>query len=227
VTIAQMNELLHRDPALPLPPPPKDLPPPPAADPSAPARLEGEAVDRRPDIARARQHARAEEARAARAGRESYPDVTVSTSYNSMWDMPEHRWMVGLSFTLPVQTGRRTGAVEEANAMRSRYDAEAASTGDMARTQVVVALKQLDEAGHVLHIFEERLLPIARQQVDAARAAFIASQVPFVSVVDAEKNLRGVELEEKMAQADCDRRRAELDRALGRMPGVDGKEDAR
>jgi outer membrane protein TolC len=144
-----------------------------------------------------------------------------------MWDMPEHRWMVGLSFTLPVQTGRRTGAVEEANAMRSRYDAEAASTGDMARTQVVVALKQLDEAGHVLHIFEERLLPIARQQVDAARAAFIASQVPFVSVVDAEKNLRGVELEEKMAQADCDRRRAELDRALGRMPGVDGKEDAR
>jgi hypothetical protein len=90
----------------------------------------------------------------------------------------------------------------------------------------VVALKRLDEAGHVLHIFEERLLPIARQQVDAARAAFVSSGVPFVSVVDAEKNLRGVELDQRVAEADYDRRRGELDRALGRMPGLDGKEDA-
>jgi outer membrane protein TolC len=227
VAVAQMNELLHRDPELPLPPPPKDLPMPAAPDVAAPDRLESEAVGRRPDIAGARQHAHAEEARAERAARESYPDVTVSTSYNSMWDMPEHRWMVGLSFNLPVQLGRRRGAVDEANAMRAQYDADAARLSDMARTQVVVALKQLEEAGHVLHIFEERLLPIARQQVDAARAAFIASQSPFVSVIDAEKNLRGVELDQQVAEADYDRRRAELDRALGRMPGLDGKGDAR
>ncbi len=226
VTVAQMNELLHRDPELPLPPPPKDLPTPTAPEVAAPGRMENEAVDHRPDIAGARQHARAEEARGERAARESYPDLTVSTSYNSMWDMPEHRWMVGLSFNLPVQLGRRRGAVDEANAMRAQYEAEAARMSDMARTQVVVALKQLEEATHVLHIFEERLLPIARQQVDAARASFISSGVPFVSVIDAEKNLRGVELDQQMAQADYDRRRGELDRALGRMPGLDGKEDA-
>ena len=227
VTVAQMDELLHRDPELPLPPPPKDLPMQGDADAAAPERLESEAVDHRPDIAGARQHARAEEARAERAQRESYPDVTVSTSYNSMWDMPEHRWTVGLSFNLPVQLGRRSGAVDEANAMRAQYDADAARMSDMARTQVVVALKQLEEAGHVLHIFEDRLLPIARQQVDAARAAFISSQTPFVSLIDAEKNLRGVELDQQVAQADYDRRRGELDRALGRMPGLDGKEAAR
>lgn len=192
-----------------------------------PGRLETEAVNHRPDIAGARQHARAEEARAERAERESYPDVTVSTSYNSMWDAPEHRWMVGLSFNLPVQTGRRRGAVDEANAMRAKYEADAARMSDMARTQVVVAVKQLEEASHVLHIFEERLLPIARQQVDAARAAFISSQAPFVAAIDAEKNLRGVELDQQVAQADYDRRRGELDRALGRMPGLEEKEDAR
>jgi outer membrane protein, heavy metal efflux system len=225
--MAQMNELLHRDPELPLPPPPDDLPLPPTPDAAAPERLETEAIDHRPDIAGVRQHARAEEARSERAAREAYPDVTVSTSYNSMWDMPEHRWMVGLSFNLPVQTGRRHGAVDEANAMRARYDAEAARMTDMARTQVVVALKQLDEAGHVVRLFEERLLPIARQEVDAARAAFVSSGVPFVSVIDAEKNLRGVELDQQMAEADYDRRRGELDRALGRIPGLDGKEEGR
>ncbi|MGO9835003.1 MAG: TolC family protein [Polyangiaceae bacterium] len=227
VTVAQMNELLHRDPELPLPPPPKDLATRASADVAVPGRLETEAVDHRPDIAGARQHARAEEARAERAERESYPDVTVSTSYNSMWDAPEHRWMVGLSFNLPVQTGRRRGAVDEANAMRAKYEADAARMSDMARTQVVVAVKQLEEASHVLHIFEERLLPIARQQVDAARAAFISSQAPFVAAIDAEKNLRGVELDQQVAQADYDRRRGELDRALGRMPGLEEKEDAR
>jgi|HubBroStandDraft_6_1064221.scaffolds.fasta_scaffold195058_2 cobalt-zinc-cadmium efflux system outer membrane protein len=227
VTVAQMNELLHRDPELPLPPPPEDLPMRAGAADAAPGRMEAEAVDHRPDIAGARQHARAEEARAERAEREWYPDVTVSTSYNSMWDTPEHRWMVGLSFNLPVQTGRRHGAVDEANAMRAKYEADAARASDMARTQVVVACKQLEEASHVLHIFEERLLPIARQQVDAARAAFISSRAPFVAAIDAEKNLRGVELDRQVAQADYDRRRGELDRALGRMPGLEEREDAR
>jgi cobalt-zinc-cadmium efflux system outer membrane protein len=226
VTVAQMNELLHRAPELPLPPPPKDLPLPSGPDVVDAQRLESEAVDRRPDIAAARQHARAEQARADRAGREYLPDVTVSTSYNSMWDTPEHRWMVGLGFNLPVQTGRRGGAVDEANASRAKFEADAERMSDAARTQVVVALKQLEESAHVLHIYEERLLPIARDEVQAARSAFTASQAPFVAVIDAEKNLRTVELEEQVARADYDRRRGELDRALGRIPGLDGKDGA-
>jgi len=183
-------------------------------------RLEAEAVERRPDIAAAREHARAEQARADRASRESFPDVTVSTSFNSMWDTPEHRWMVGLGFNLPLQTGRRGGSVDEAQAMRARYEADVARLSDAARTQVVVAIAQLDESEHVLHLFETRLLPVARDEVDAARAAFTASQTPFVAVVDAEKNLRSVELDQQIAQADHDRRRAELERALGRIPGL-------
>jgi outer membrane protein TolC len=72
-------------------------------------------------------------------------------------------------------------------------------------------------------LFEERLVPVARDQVDAARAGFIASRNDFVAVISAEKNLRSVELDYQMARATFDRRRAELDRALGRMPGLDEK----
>jgi outer membrane protein TolC len=227
VTVAQMNELLHRAPELRLPPPPSDLAFAPSPDASNAGPLETEAVERRPEIVAARERARAAQARAERASREYLPDVTVSTSFSSLWDVPEQRWMVGLGFNLPVQAERRAGAVDEAKAMRAQYEAEAERMGDAARTAVAVSLKQLEESGHVLHIFEDRLLPIARQQVDAARSAFAASQVPFVTAIDAEKNLRGVELEQKRAQADYDRRRAELDRAVGRIPGLDGKEDAR
>jgi cobalt-zinc-cadmium efflux system outer membrane protein len=225
VTIAEMNELLHRAPDAPLPPPPAELSVGPSLDSTEAPRLETQAVAQRPDIAAARAHARAAQARADRGRRESLPDFIVSTAYNSMWDTPEHRWTVGLSFNLPLPNGRREGAVDEANAMRAEYEANAARMSDAARTQVAVALKRLEESKHVLHLMDDRLLPIARDEVDAARAAFTVSQAPFVAVVDAEKNLRGVELDREMALADSDRRRAELDRALGRIPGI-GQVDA-
>lgn len=225
VTVAQMNELLHRAPELPLPPPPAELPMPAIPSSGEMQHLETNAVAHRSEITAARQRAQGAQARADRADREYYPDLTVSTSYNSMWDMPEHRWMVGLGFNLPIQTGRRAGAADEALAMRAQFESDASRLTDAARTQMFVALKRLQESEHVIGIFEKRLLPVARDQIDAARAGFTASQNPFVAVVAAEKNLRSVELDYQMARAECDRHRAELDRALGRIPGLDAQED--
>lgn len=225
VTVAQMNELLHRSPELPLPPPPKELPLPSVPDSSDTKRLETDAVAHRSEITAARQRAEAAGARADRAEREYYPDLTLSTSYNSMWDMPQHRWMVGVGFNVPIQTGRRSGSADESRAMRAQFESDAQRLSDSARTQVFVALKQLEESKHVLGLFETRLLPVARDQIDAARAGFTTSQNPFMAVVEAEKNLRSVELDYQMARAECDRRRAELDRALGRIPGLESKEE--
>ena len=221
VTIAQMNELLHRAPELPLPPPVTELPRPALPSQGSAPKLEATAVAQRTEINAARERARAAHARAGQAGREHYPDFTLSTSYNSMWDMPEHRWMVGVGFNLPLPGGRRAGSEDEAEAMRAGFESDAARLTDAARTQVYVALKQLRESAHVLEIFELRLIPVAKDQVDVARAGFAASQNPFINVVAAERNLRTVELDYQMARVECDRRRAELDRALGRVPGVD------
>jgi outer membrane protein TolC len=110
--------------------------------------------------------------------------------------------------------------------MRAHYEAAAERLGDAVRAQVAIDVNRLRESEHVLHLMDERLVPVARQEVDAARAAFTASQVPFLAVVDAEKNLRGVELDRQMAAADYDRRRAELDQALGRIPGLAAGEPA-
>ena len=219
VTIAQMNELLHRSPELPLPPPSKELPLPlPAL--ADTKRLEADAVSGRTEITAARQRAAAAQAQAARAERDAYPDLTLSTAYNSMWDMPEHRWMVGVGFNLPIQSARRTGARDESLALRSQLESEALRLTDAAKTQAFVAHRRLEESKHVLALFEGRLLPVARDQIDAARAGFTTSQTPFMAVVLAEKNLRSVELDYEKARAECAHRHAELERALGRIPGI-------
>lgn len=223
VTVAQLNELLHRAPELPLPAP--ELP---AANASTESgQREPRTLAERSEVSAALQRARAARARAERAARDRYPDLTLSTSYNSMWDMPEHRWMVGLGFNLPLQTGRRAAAADEARAMGAEFESDAARLIDATRTQVFVARKRVRESEHVLTIFEERLLPIAREQVDAARAGFTASQTPFTTLVAAEKDLRKVELDYETARADCDRHRAELERALGLIPGLQEAETGR
>ena len=220
VTVARLNELLHRPPEAPLPPPPGALVPSARSGGTDPGRLQAEAVARRPDIAAARTRARAEAARAERASRDLLPDVTVSTSFDSMWDTPEHRWMVGLGVDLPLPSGRRAGAVEEADAMRAFHEAEAEQKADAARTEVAVALARLDESEHLVHLLAERIVPVARTRVETARAAFAASRAPFASAIEAERDLRSAELELEEGLAECDRRSAELDRALGRVPGL-------
>jgi len=223
VLVAQMNELLHRPPQEALPPPTSTLPPVPRSD-GGTARLQEQAVREREDISAAQERARAASARAERADRDAYPDVTISTSYNSMWDMPEHRWMVGIALNLPIFSSKRVAMADEARAMQAQLQSDVARLSDRARTQVFVISKQLDESEHVLRLFETRLLPIARERIDAARSSFITGQTPFMAVMAAEKDLRSVELEYQMALADYAGRHGELERALGKLPGTDGKE---
>jgi outer membrane protein TolC len=217
VTLAQMNELLHRAPELPLPPPPPELAPL-EADSARAARAPA-----RPEIAAVERRAKAQQARAQRAERERYPDLTLSASYSSMWDTPAHRWMLGVSLDLPVQIGVRAGAAEEARAMEAQLEQEAERLRDAARTQAFVARKRLAESEHVLRLYETRLLPIAKQRIEAARAGFVTSQIPFLVVIDAERALRALELEYQKARAEQALRSAELDRALGDVPGIAGK----
>ena len=227
VIVAQMNELLHRAPELPLPPPPPELPPAEPVDELSAPKLEQQALSASTELDAMKQRIRAEQARADRAERERYPDLTVSASYNSMWDMPEHRFMVGLGLNIPLPNERRSGAVDEAMAARAQLEAEVNRLTDAARTRVFVTLKQLRESSHVLRLFETRLLPVAREQIEAARAGFATSRNAFTAVIDAERNLRNVQLEQQTARAEYYRRRAELDRALGRIPGLDWKEQDR
>jgi outer membrane protein TolC len=227
VTVAQMNDLLHRAPELPLPPPPPTLQQTAAsAEPLDAHELAEQAIRRRPDIEASRHQAQAQQARAERAELESYPDLTLSTSYSSMWNTVQHRWMVGVGLNLPIQTERRAAAVDEARAMRAQFSKDAERLTDAARTRVFVTLKQLEESRHIVQLYEERFLPLARDQVTAARDGFITSRNPFLAVIDAEKNLRTLELDHQKACAEQNLRQGELELALGRIPGFAPKDTA-
>jgi cobalt-zinc-cadmium efflux system outer membrane protein len=215
--IARMNGLLHRDPDTELPPPPADLPMP--AEPGSVDELEHAAIQNRPQEASARATVRARKASVALARKDYYPDFDVMTSYDSMWDMPEHRWMVGVSIDVPLQRGKRRAAVEAAEARTAQAEAQVDEVSDTIRVEVTSARRDVMESVHLAKLYDEKILPAARDEVDAALAGYTSGQNDFSAVMSAEKDLRDVELESYQARAELWQRMTALDRAIGRIPG--------
>lgn len=218
VVIAQINGLLHRDPSGALPPPPNQLALSAEIDLDEPA-LVALALRNRPELRGQDASIRRGQAASELADRVAWPDVGVMGSYDSMWAMPEHRWMVGVQVEVPLARGRRAAAREEAAAETEEARLMRDRMVDEVRVEVRTAIDRLTEARAALALFETRLLPSARAQVDAARAGFVADQNDFQSVIVAERSLRHVSLDIARARADVQRRIAELDRATGKIPG--------
>src|SRR5260221_2343067 len=214
--VARLNGLLHRDPNAALPPPPSDLPAPTA--PPDLASLEQAALADRPQQAAATARVRANEARVSLAERAYYPDFELMGSYDSMWDMPAHRWMIGVGLNVPIQRGKRAADVEAAETRVAQARAAADNVNDDIRVDVARAHRELMQAIHVVQLYDERLLPAAHAQVDAALAGFTSSQNDFPAVIGAERGLRDIELAAFRAHADVWRRQATLHRAGGRLP---------
>jgi outer membrane protein TolC len=139
-------------------------------------------------------------------------------SYNSMWGMEEHRWMAGVGVNLPIWRKRIRAGVAEAEARLGSAESELARLEDEVQAEIEVAMQELQEAVHVVHLYRNRVLPASRDQIAAARAGFETGATTMISLIDAERSLRTAELTYYQALADANTRRAELDRALGRLP---------
>jgi outer membrane protein TolC len=238
--VAHVNHLLHRGPTRPLPPVAPlgvaDLPVEAAAGalvaegpvagrgeeaPEVEARSEqltAAALVARPEVAAADAEIRAREMERQLATLERRPDFGVMTSYSSMWRNIGHQWMVGVSLNLPVRKKRILAGEAEAAAALDSARLRRRAVADQIRAEVVEAADRLAEMAQVVDLYESRLLPAAHDQLRAARSGFETGQVSFLSVVEAEKNLRSVELGYEEARTDRHRRRADLERALGVPP---------
>jgi cobalt-zinc-cadmium efflux system outer membrane protein len=217
--IARMNGLLHRDPDAPLPPPPAELDLA-LAPRGTSAELQALALVRRPQRDASRARIRAAQTELAIARRNHYPDFELMAGYDSMWDMPEHRWMVGVMIEVPLQRGKRRAAVEQAEAETAAMRYEDDSLIDTIRVEVDRAHSRVVEAKAIVALNERKLLPAVRDQLNAARAGFASAQNDFMAVVEAEETSREAELALEMARAELSRRQAALARAVGLAPGV-------
>ncbi len=217
VVVARINGLLHRDLDAALPPAPAQLPVLPASQEDLAARTAA-ALRERPELRGQDAKVRNRDAAQRLADRLAWPDLAVMASYDSMWDLPEHRWMLGVSIDVPLSRGRRAAARDEAEAQADEARLLRTRLADDVRVEVRVAVERLAEARAALTLYEDRMRPAARLQAEAARQGFVTGQNDLQVALAAERGLRHVSLETEKARAEVHRRRAELDRATGRSP---------
>jgi outer membrane protein TolC len=216
---AQINGLLHQRPELELPAPRQRMTPPSIEVPQTEG-LQQAALGRRPELHAARSQLRAAGSAVELAKRDYSPEIGLMGEYNSMWAEKEHRWMTGVSLNLPLQIRSRKGAVDEAQARAEQAAAELSTMHDEVRVEVEQARQRVLEAQHVVHLYQVRLIPAARAQIEAAEFGYDTGRDSFQALIDAERSLRTLEIEYEEALASLGQRTAELDRASGILPGL-------
>jgi outer membrane protein TolC len=218
VAVARINTLLHLSPDSPLPPPPGKLdlgdePPPPEV-------LRAAALARRPDLLALADRIAAEEASLGLAHKEYYPDFEPFLMYDRfMGNITDNRdlaTMLGVRMNLPVYKGRRDAAVAEAEARIAQRRAELARQTDQVNFQVQEAYAQVQRSERSVRLYEKTILPAAQKNVDAAVSAYSpGGKIPFVSLIEAQRNQVGLRDRYFEALAEYQRRRAALERAVG------------
>jgi len=209
---ARINALLNRDPADPLPPP-ADI----AAPISLPdiSELRQSAEVGHPEIRRIEAQVAAASSQVALTDKQFRPDFGANLSYVGTLDPADKRLQIGVSINVPFYRGKRRAELDAANADLRRDQYKLAAR----RLEIIASLESAYTHTHhaieVIHLYEERLLELAENTLDAALADYRSGAGQFINVVTAERQLLETEQRYERARADYWRMRAELERTVG------------
>jgi cobalt-zinc-cadmium efflux system outer membrane protein len=214
VAKARINTLLLQFPDAPLPPPAGIAPAPSENDPHLLQQL---AIEQRPDLAALARQIEAEQARLALAYKQYYPDAELFGRYDTFWQpastQGDLRGQVGVSLNLPVYRQKLNAAVCEAqfrvSQRRAEYDQRVADI----RYEVHAAYEQVVESRQVVELYSSRLLPVAEQNVAAARANYEVNKATFLDLAQAQRQLVTTRQQHQEALVTLHRRLAELKNA--------------
>jgi outer membrane protein, heavy metal efflux system len=209
---AQLNALINRAPQETLPPP-VNLSPPSALPESKELQLM--TLSSHPMLKQIEANLNANEAAIGLAKKKYYPDFKLLAGYNSLWDEDDKRLLIGASINLPLDRNKRNASLKAANAakMKTRWrliDRRNQLLADQERSYAEV-LESID----AINLYNNRLMPLADENLSVAEADYRAGVGDFLNVITAEKQKLTTELRLQRSYANYLRRYAELERWTG------------
>ncbi|MFT5576610.1 MAG: cobalt-zinc-cadmium efflux system outer membrane protein [Bermanella sp.] len=211
---ALINALLNKPPDSPLPAPSK-LPPP--ANIPALAELQRAALDQHPELQRLRQNIAAAESQLGLARKDSFPDFKFSGGYNSLWDDPDKRWWLGVTVNIPFDfSNKRDASKQAATAELVRHQWALSDRESYLIAELAQARARLQEIGDILTIYDQRLIPLARQSLTAALADYRAGKGGFFSLIDAQRRQLQTQDRQLRTQSNYLRELSALERYTGK-----------
>lgn len=158
--------------------------------------LQNLALARRPELQRAQDRLEAERFRFELARRQWFPDPALNVKALRYNDAAEavSEVDVGVSIPVPWLNWKKYNS----GVLEARKSIEAASHElDAARTETLGLvrdqLKKIETAAHHYEIYRDNILPVAKQTVDASRAAYEANTGGFLQLITARRTLQDAE----------------------------------
>lgn len=191
------------------------------------------AIDFRPELAGARAAVKATQARSHRAALEVLPDVTVNASYMFQAEGPGMAMMmnknpasallgpadmvtVGVSVPLPVfAPWKQTRQANAARLEHQRAQQEVEALARVVQSDIDEATANLETAHAEYDLHDQKLIPLAEQNVHAAQAAYEVGQGNLQLFLEAVRSVRNHHLEREVARVRYARALADLQRLTG------------
>ena len=205
---AQINALLNRAPDAPLPTaaPISLQPPPPALE-----ALQPLALAQHPELSRLNAEISVSESLVTLAEKAFYPNFEVGVGYNSMWESVDQRPMIGVSINIPIDRSKRRSELDEARAEMHRTELSLSERRARLLAELATARAEVVEAQKSVVLYQDQLVPLAAQYLEAAIADYQSGTGAFLNVITAEQRKLETDLELARARADYVRRLAELE----------------
>jgi cobalt-zinc-cadmium efflux system outer membrane protein len=211
---ARLNVLLDRPPETPLGP---------LVDPHeqtllpATADLQRMAIERQPELQRARLEVERAEAELAVARRDDKPDFSVRGGYMLAPNMTD-AWMGSVAITWPNAPWSRGKIVARVAAQSAAVDAAKARTSAMensVRLAVQEAYVRAKAAQERAALLRTTIVPQSQQTLEVSRVAYQTDRVDFQALIDNERMLLDSRLDYFRALSDFSQALADLERAVG------------
>jgi outer membrane protein TolC len=144
-----------------------------------------------------------------------WPDMKFVAGYNSLWDDPDKRPIVGISINVPLNRSKRKAELSRAQWEVRRTQSRRVNQRSQLMGELAQAHARTIESLKSIELYENALLPLADEFLSAALADYRSGAGDFVSVISAEKHRLTAAEELERNRADFMRRSAELDRWAG------------
>jgi outer membrane protein TolC len=213
----QLKVLMNRDPFAPLGKPVVSMPDGAHEDLSV-ERLRALILSNRPEVRLAEAGITGAKAKLELARREWIPDPSIGVQaqrYNG-GAQAVSEVSAGISFSVPWLNGKKYRAEEKeaasgVEAAQHALDAVRAEAFGLLRDE----LQKIETFHHHVELYEAKLIPTARQTVEANRANYEAGKATFLELVLSQRNLFDLESMLREHQAGYEMARAELQAIVG------------
>jgi len=177
--------------------------------------LQEQALQTRPELKALNATIKAAKSNSELALKNNYPDINLKAGYNSLWDNSDKHFTIGIGFTLPLYQGKYRAAESEALALSKQAEWTRVDFIAQLKEEVQIAYDRVHESQHILGLYKDKLLPLAKESVQTAQSDYQSGKGNFLTLINSEKNHLQTQLLVEQALTNTYKRLAELESAVG------------